>query len=119
MRVNHRCLHVAVAEKLLNGSNIGPTLKQVGGKAMAKGMAASWFTDSCSSDCRAYGALDHRRIKMMAPPAPQSPYYANASLAGTPIANSIRGMPRCIYAPVQLEVELAPTLLRDLGDATF
>ena len=39
MCVDHRCLHVAVAEKLLDGSNVRATFQQMGGKAMAKGMA--------------------------------------------------------------------------------
>ena len=40
-------------------------------------------------------------------------------LGGTPIAKSIRARLRCISGPVQLEVELAHTLLQDLGDAVF
>ena len=50
MRVDHRGLHVAVAEKLLDGSNVRPTFQQMGGKAMAKGMTTGGFTDSGSSD---------------------------------------------------------------------
>ena len=56
MRVDHRGLHVTVAQKLLNGSNVGLSFQQVGGKAMAKGMATGGFTDSSSSDCRAKGS---------------------------------------------------------------
>ena len=67
MRVDHRGLYVTVAQKLLNGSNVRTSFQQVGGKAMAKGMATGRFTDSSSSDCRANGALDDRGIKMMTP----------------------------------------------------
>ena len=34
-----------MSQKLLKGSNVGSTFKQVGGKAMAKGMAAGGFAD--------------------------------------------------------------------------
>ena len=56
MRVDHRGLHVTVAQKLLNGSNVGLSFQQVGGKAMAKGMSTGGFTDSSSSDCSANGS---------------------------------------------------------------
>ena len=45
VRVDHCCLHITVSQKLLKGSNVGSTFKQVGGKAMAKGMAAGGFAD--------------------------------------------------------------------------
>ena len=40
MRVNHRCPHISVAQKLLNGSDVITLLQQVGGKAVPKGVTA-------------------------------------------------------------------------------
>jgi len=37
MGVDHRGLHIAMTKELLNGSDVGSALQQVGGKAMAKG----------------------------------------------------------------------------------
>ena len=33
MRVDHRCLHIAVAEQLLDGSNVSATSQQMGGNS--------------------------------------------------------------------------------------
>jgi hypothetical protein len=40
MRIDHGGLHVAVAEKLLDRSDVVAALDEVGRKGMAKGMAA-------------------------------------------------------------------------------
>jgi len=45
MRVDHRGLHVAVAEQLLDRTDVRAPFQQVRGKAMAEGMAARWITD--------------------------------------------------------------------------
>ena len=68
MRVDHRCLHVAVAEKLLDGSNVRATFQQMGGKAMAKGVAAGRLTDARSSACGLNSVLSNTVIKIMIPP---------------------------------------------------
>ena len=47
MGVDHRGLHIAVTKKLLDRSDVGTALEQVGGEAMAKGVATGRFADPC------------------------------------------------------------------------
>ncbi len=62
MRVDHRCLHVTVAEQLLDRTDVRSPLQQVRGKAMAKGMATRWLADPCSAYSGMHRSLDHRWI---------------------------------------------------------
>jgi len=41
MRIDHGGLHIAMTKEVLNGSDVGTALQQVGGKAMAKGAGNS------------------------------------------------------------------------------
>ena len=85
MRVDHRCLHVAVAEQLLDGSNVRATFQQMGGKAMAKSMAAGGFTDPNSSDCSVNRPLNDRGVEMMAPLFPSLPIPPTCHLREYPL----------------------------------
>ena len=87
VRVDHCCLHITVSQKLLKGSNVGSTFKQVGGKAMAKGMAAGGFADPGSSECSTNGALNDRGIKMMATLFPSLPIPPARYLREHPLPN--------------------------------
>ena len=66
MRIDHRCLHIAVTKKLLDRSDVGSALQQVGGEAMAKGVAAGRFADPGSSDRSANRPLNDRGVEMIA-----------------------------------------------------
>ena len=66
MRIDHRCLHIAVTKKLLDRSDVGTALQQVGGEALAKGMATGRFADPCRSDRGANRPLNDRGVEMMA-----------------------------------------------------
>jgi hypothetical protein len=46
VRVNHRGLHILVPQQFLHGADVITILKQVRGKAVAKGVAAYPFLDS-------------------------------------------------------------------------
>ena len=63
MRVDHRGLHVAVAEQLLDCPDVRAPLQQVRGKAMAKGMATRWLADTCGAYRGMHRSLDHRWIQ--------------------------------------------------------
>jgi hypothetical protein len=65
MRLDHGGLHIAVAKKLLDRSDLGSALQQVGGEAMAKGVATGRFADPCSSDRGANRPLNNRGVEMM------------------------------------------------------
>ncbi len=67
MRVDHRGLYVAVAEQLLDRTDVRAPLQQVHGKAMAEGMAASWLADPSSAYSDMHRSLDHRRIQVVTP----------------------------------------------------
>ena len=67
MGVDHRGLHIAMPKKLLDGSDVGTALEQVGGKAMAKGVAAGRFADPGGSDSGTNRPLNDRGVKMMPP----------------------------------------------------
>jgi hypothetical protein len=56
MRVDHRGLHITVAEQLLDRTDVGAPLQEVRGKAMAEGMATRWLADPCS----AYSGMHHQ-----------------------------------------------------------
>ena len=62
MRVDHRGLHVAVAEQLLDRTDVRAPFQQVRGKAMAEGMGARWLADPSSAYSGMHRSLDHRRI---------------------------------------------------------
>ena len=47
--VDHRGLHVAVTQQLLDRTDIGAPLQQMHGKAMAKGMATCGLADPYSA----------------------------------------------------------------------
>ena len=64
--VDHRGLHVAVAEQLLDRTDVGASLQQVRGKAMAKGMAACWLAYPCSAYSGMHRSLNHRWIQTIA-----------------------------------------------------
>ena len=66
MRIDHDGLHTAVTKKLLDGSDVGTALQQVGGEAMAKGVATGRFADPGSSDRGANRPLNDRGVEMMA-----------------------------------------------------
>lgn len=65
--VDHRGLHVAVTQQLLDRTDVGASFKQVRGKAMAKGMAACWLADPCSAYSGMHRSLDDRWIQMVTP----------------------------------------------------
>ena len=51
MRINHGGKYIAMPKQLLDRANIIIRLKQMTGKAVAKGMCSSSLTDSCFPDC--------------------------------------------------------------------
>lgn len=67
MRVDHRGLHITVAEQLLDRTDVGASLQEVRGKAMAKGMATRWLADPCSAHSGMHRSLDHRWIEVVTP----------------------------------------------------
>ena len=67
MRIDHRCLHIAVTKKLLDGSDVGTALERVGGESVAKGVAVGRFADPGSSDRGANRPLNDRGVEMMPP----------------------------------------------------
>jgi len=44
MRIDHGGLHIAMTKELLNGSDLGTALQQVGGASMAKALAMAKTT---------------------------------------------------------------------------
>ena len=46
MGVDHRGLHIAVTQQLLNRADVGSLLQQVCGERMAEGVAGGWLADS-------------------------------------------------------------------------
>ena len=65
MRINHRVLRIAVPMKLLDGSDVGAALEQMGSEATAKCMATSRFADPGGSERRANRPLNDRGVEMM------------------------------------------------------
>jgi hypothetical protein len=47
MGIDHGGLHILMAQQLLHGADIIACFKQVSGKAMAEGMRANIFMNSC------------------------------------------------------------------------
>ena len=87
MRIDHRGLHIAVTKKLLDRSDVGTALEQVGGKAMAKGMAAGRFADPGSSDCSANRPLNDRGVEMVPPLFTRLPIPPTCHLREHPLPN--------------------------------
>ena len=72
MRIDHSRLHVFVAQQLLHGANIVPTLEEMRGEAVAKGMAADAFCDACPLRCNSYRLLQAALVEMMAARDPRA-----------------------------------------------
>lgn len=66
MRVDHGRLHVTVTEQLLNGPDIGSSLKKVGGEGMTKSVCADLLCKTSAADRRLDGLVDDTGIHMMA-----------------------------------------------------
>jgi hypothetical protein len=66
MRVDHGRLHVTVTEELLNGSDVGSALKQVGGEGMTEGVSADLLSQAGAADRHLNGLVDNTGINMMA-----------------------------------------------------
>jgi len=67
VRVDHGCTHIAVAQQLLDGSDVLPSFEEVGGKRMAEGMATGGLGHTGLTDGQFDGFLDHAGIEMVAP----------------------------------------------------
>jgi len=65
MGVNHRRANVSVAQQLLDRQNIIPILQQVGGKGVAKRMAACRFGDLCFQSGFLEGSLQDRLVQVV------------------------------------------------------
>ena len=67
MGIDHRRLDVAMAQKLLDGSNDIAAFKQVGGERMPKGVARGPLGQSCLHNRVPHSFLNERFIRVMAP----------------------------------------------------
>jgi len=67
MGVNHRRFDVAMAQKLLNRSNIIPAFEQVSCEGMPESMACGPPLQSCVCDGISHGFLHQRFIYVMSP----------------------------------------------------
>lgn len=65
MGINHCGFNILVTEKFLNGADIIACFKQVSGKAMAEGMWANIFMNSCFDDRLANGFLQNTLVPVM------------------------------------------------------
>ena len=50
-----RCRDVCVAKELLNHTQVGTSIKEMGGEGMAQGVRMDLFTESSGDSCRANG----------------------------------------------------------------
>jgi hypothetical protein len=65
MGIHHGGFHIAVAEQLLNRSDVGALLQKARGELMAEGVAGCQFADPrCLHGCT-HGALQKARIQMV------------------------------------------------------
>jgi hypothetical protein len=55
-----------MAEELLNGPNVCPTLEEVRGKGVSQGMASGSLGDSTRPHSSREGTLNRRHVKMVA-----------------------------------------------------
>ena len=58
MGIDHRRLHILVAEQFLHRADIVPVFQEMRSKAMSKRMASHLLMDACPARRIAYGALD-------------------------------------------------------------
>ncbi len=58
MGVDHGGADVFVAEELLDGANVVAGFEEMGGKAVAEGMAAGWLLDAGGDDGLFDGVLE-------------------------------------------------------------
>ena len=58
VRINHGGLHVRMAKQLLYRADVVAVFKQVGGKAVAEGVATRRLRDPCCPHCILYRTLD-------------------------------------------------------------
>jgi len=66
VRIDHRRSHILVPEQLLEGTDVVASFEEVGGKAMAEGMAGSAFLDAGQLGGFSHRLLDGALAEMMA-----------------------------------------------------
>ncbi len=71
MCVDHRRLHVAVPEQLLDRANVIARFQQMRGEAMPQRVRPNRFRDSNASSRFANGSLGHRLVEVMPAPLAQ------------------------------------------------
>ena len=63
--VARRGVHVAMAEQRLDDADIGATLQQVGGEAVAQCVNGDALAETRRGTCRAAGGMQHDRVDRM------------------------------------------------------
>ena len=70
MRIDLRCLHVGMAQELLNHADIDAVFQQMGGKAVPEGMTGEPFRDAGAIDCHLHRFLQPGFEYVVAPDEP-------------------------------------------------
>ena len=93
MGADHRGLHIAVAQQLLNCADVGSPLQQVCGERMAEGVAGGWFADFRRLHGSSHSPLDQARIQVVPPLQSLPGIPPTAALGKQPLPGPF---PRCI-----------------------